>query len=237
MTFVEACQSSASDPGAERTALRSESRFEVPARQLGDVEGFLARFGGVVDHDKSGTSSILSFYYECEKIRTDNNGSIRQRTYLDGEIGDFLRLPCVVDAKVELSGGLQFKWRRSYGSWLDANALLTAPASERPEDLFPEFVAHYGGLGELAIPYGILYRRRYFALHGGSRATLDSGIQLIDVDRALGLVVAHTLPHSILEIKQGAGDAAAGAAFESHLASLQLGASASKRAHARALLK
>lgn len=216
---------------------RSESRFEVFPEQMKHLERLLCQFGKVVSYDKRGASSIASFYYECLKIRRDTNASIRQRTYLVGELGEFLRLPCVVDAKVNLPEGPQLKWRRSYENWMEAHAQLTSPVQERPRDIFPELVHHYGGLGSLTVPYGVMYRRRYFSLPGGARATLDDAIHVLNVDSGLRPTIAHTLPHSILEMKQRLEDAPLPAEFNKHLAELSLAWSDSKRAHARAVFK
>jgi hypothetical protein len=222
---------------ATDAARRSESRFEVSPEQLKCLERLLCQFGKVVSYDKRGVSSIVSFYYECLEIKLDTNASIRQRTYLAQGLDEFLMLPCVVDAKVNLAEGPQLKWRRSYPNWMVAHAHLTAPVHERPQDMFPELVHHYGGLSSLSIPYGVMYRRRYFSLPGGARATLDGTIQILNVDSSLKSSIAHTLPHSILEIKRRPEDSSLPAEFSGHLTALSLAWSNSKRAHARAVVK
>ena len=77
--------------GGISAALRSENGFEVSSQQIGYVKRLLHQFGKTVDYDVNeyGASSIISFYYECSNIRSDNNASVRQRPYLSRDLDDF----------------------------------------------------------------------------------------------------------------------------------------------------
>jgi hypothetical protein len=226
---------------ATYSARRTERRYSVTAHARSRILGFLQTSAAAVRHGKDASSNIVSLYYECAKIRADNNASIRQRTYLAAGLDGLFEQPCIVDAKVETSSTSQVKWRRSFGSWHEAQQQLCAPPRLRPVDFFPELVRHYGGIGQLSSEYGVRYRRLYFSLPGEISVTLDTDVSVLSSKLDNGsLSVISDLPDWVLEIK--------GATFDLHLAeltalltllhSLDLQSTpVSKRAQARAIVE
>lgn len=214
---------------------RHELRSSVPSARQQEVVTLLELRAVPVTHHGHPSSDIISFYYECRKIRNDTNASIRQRTYLNNGLQNVFEEPCVVDAKVELSPGSQSKWRRDFESWSDANQQLCAQPEQRAKDLFPHVDRYYDGLGQLSIKYAVRYLRRYFQIGEGMRLTFDTDICVLTIDSANQLEVVAEFPDGILEIKKPASDEQSKAqrAFLDALERMHLPPTNSKRGRAR----